>query len=350
MSGGNGAKGAKERTFDLDDLNGAVLVAETEELEVAVLRLLRLSVSVDLDAKEVSVRLPVDLALRAERNTSISSPFSARKGRTHVMNVEEVLGANRLPTGKRHEGNASRLVGDLGRPERDDVLAHGHRALLLLVRLGELLRRRALLLPLELLPLLVAQRTPLEIDNAINLDALLAEQAHRRHLVDRDLLAGRHASEELLVGAPLEHGPDDALLSLDSGVSDHGERSQKATGHDVPDGDLVPLVLVREERILRDLDRAGRPGDEVALERGEVDELDLGVGEAVEALEGGASPEGDSGAVHGGEEGTLRRPLGVGICPFLRLHGLAGEETGGKGERNALSARVRSPVDRKSVV
>ena len=50
--------------LDLDDLDGAVLVAETEEFEVAVLRLLRLGVTVDLDAKVVAVRLPVDLALR----------------------------------------------------------------------------------------------------------------------------------------------------------------------------------------------------------------------------------------------------------------------------------------------
>ena len=50
-------------TFDLDDLDGTVLVSDSEELQVAVLSLFRFRVSIDLDAEVLSVRLPVDLAL-----------------------------------------------------------------------------------------------------------------------------------------------------------------------------------------------------------------------------------------------------------------------------------------------
>lgn len=56
------------RTLDLDDLHGTVLVTQTEELEVAVLRLLRLGVAVHLDAEVVPVRLPVDLGLRRRQH------------------------------------------------------------------------------------------------------------------------------------------------------------------------------------------------------------------------------------------------------------------------------------------
>lgn len=41
--------------FDFDDLNGTVLVPETEQFEIAVLCLLGLGVTVNLDAKIVSL-------------------------------------------------------------------------------------------------------------------------------------------------------------------------------------------------------------------------------------------------------------------------------------------------------
>ena len=50
-------------TFDLDDLDRDVLVAQPEQFEVAVTSFTRLGVTVDLDAEVVSVRLPVQFAL-----------------------------------------------------------------------------------------------------------------------------------------------------------------------------------------------------------------------------------------------------------------------------------------------
>ena len=54
-------------TFDLDNLDGTVLVSNSEEFQVAVLSLFRLGVSIDFDAKVISVRLPVDLTLYIRR-------------------------------------------------------------------------------------------------------------------------------------------------------------------------------------------------------------------------------------------------------------------------------------------
>ncbi len=56
--------------LDLDDLDGNVLLAETEQLEVAVLGLASFGVAVDLDAQEVAVRLEVELALCRGRGIS----------------------------------------------------------------------------------------------------------------------------------------------------------------------------------------------------------------------------------------------------------------------------------------
>ena len=51
-------------TLELDDLDGVVLLPHPEDLEVAEDRLLGLGVAVDLDTQEVSLVLPVKLALR----------------------------------------------------------------------------------------------------------------------------------------------------------------------------------------------------------------------------------------------------------------------------------------------
>lgn len=51
-------------TFELDDLDRKILLSHAEKFEVAERRLLRLGVAVDLDTEEVTLRVPVELALR----------------------------------------------------------------------------------------------------------------------------------------------------------------------------------------------------------------------------------------------------------------------------------------------
>jgi hypothetical protein len=53
----------KNSVLELDNLNGIVLLTDTEDLEVAEDRLLRLGVAVDLDAEEIALVLPVELTL-----------------------------------------------------------------------------------------------------------------------------------------------------------------------------------------------------------------------------------------------------------------------------------------------
>ena len=63
---------------------------------------------------------------------------------------------------------------------------------------------------------------------------------------------------------------------------------------DVPDGNIVALVLGREKsralwHVLRDDDGLMGPGNEIFLTRRKVDETDKGVEEASLELEGGAT-------------------------------------------------------------
>ena len=53
----------RRRTFQFDDFYREVLLANTEDLEIAEDRLLRFGVAIDLDAKEITLVLPVKLAL-----------------------------------------------------------------------------------------------------------------------------------------------------------------------------------------------------------------------------------------------------------------------------------------------
>lgn len=154
------------------------------------------------------------------------------------MHVEQVLRAEGRPTREGHQTDTGRLVDHLGRPERDDVLAHGCRLALLDLAAGDT--------RLELVPLTVVERAPLKVHHPLDLDRLLAEEPHRRHLIHRNLLARRDTAEELLVGAPLEHRPHDALLSLRSVRAHHRERAEKTTRHDLPHRDRIPLVVLRK--------------------------------------------------------------------------------------------------------
>ena len=51
------------RTLELDHFHGEILLAYTEDLEVAEDGLLGFSVAVDFDAQEVALVLPVELTL-----------------------------------------------------------------------------------------------------------------------------------------------------------------------------------------------------------------------------------------------------------------------------------------------
>ena len=153
------AKWRRRRTLDLDDLDGAVLVAETEELEVAVLRLLRLGVTVDLDAKVVAVRLPVDLALRSRAR--VSFPAQSRKRerqRRTSWTLKRFFERRVVRLGRVMSVTRAGWLATSGGPEGDDVLPDG-RAGLLLVRLAF---RVAAALGLELVALLVVERGPLK--------------------------------------------------------------------------------------------------------------------------------------------------------------------------------------------
>ena len=59
-------------TLELNDLDGVVLLPYTEDFEIAEDRLLCLRVTVDLDAKEVALILPVELALHVGANQTMS--------------------------------------------------------------------------------------------------------------------------------------------------------------------------------------------------------------------------------------------------------------------------------------
>ena len=68
----------------------------------------------------------------------------------------------------------------------------------------------------------------------------------------------------------------------------------------------------------------GRPGREVSLAGGKLDELHAVVGKLLEAREAGAAPQRDALPVHGGEEITAGRPLHVRLGPevaLVHLHG-----------------------------
>ena len=65
------------RTLELDHFDGEILFAYTEDLEVAEDGLLRFGVTVDLDAEEVALILPVELAL----HVGVNQAMSLRKSR-----------------------------------------------------------------------------------------------------------------------------------------------------------------------------------------------------------------------------------------------------------------------------
>ena len=62
------------QTFELDNLYREILLPDTEDLEIAEDRLLRLCVAIDLDTEEIALVLPVKFTLNG--NPSALSPIS----------------------------------------------------------------------------------------------------------------------------------------------------------------------------------------------------------------------------------------------------------------------------------
>ena len=73
--------------------------------------------------------------------------------------------------------------------------------------------------------------------------------------------------------------------------------------------------------------RLGAEGDDVLLAGGELDKLDVGVGELGDLMEVVPAPERDAPGVEGGQVGAQGRPLDIGLrpsVPGLDLHRLRG--------------------------
>ena len=223
--------------------------------------------------------------------------------RHYLRDTEQVLLPHGLTAGEVHERHASGLVLHFRRPERERVLP----------RLLRCLARTRLVLLLNLLAVAVPERAPLEVDDALDLDRLLALEAHPRELVHGDLLAGRDTRDVLVVRAPLERGPRHLLFLLVALRVCARERAEEVPRLDIPHGDVVALVLGREVLralfgALADDDRVIRPGGEVLLVRREVDELHERVREPRLRLPGGPAPETHTLSMEGRGVGAQGRP------------------------------------------
>lgn len=269
-------------TFQLNDFDRVVFLPQTEDLEIAEDRLLGLSVTIDLDAQEVALVLPMKFALK--RILVVRPELHAIDRYSYLADVEQVLLPQDGTAGERQESDASRLIGEFRCPVGKDVFTG-------------LLRRLARLLLNSIIAILLSLRTPLEISNALDLQALLAIEHHAGRLVDADHLPMGQATDKLVVGAPLECGPGHLLLRDTRLVFGRGgEGSEEITGFDVPDSDVVALIVGRE--VLRSLDstfgnndRFVRPGHDVVFAGGKVDELDHGVRKALHGLPGRTTPQ-----------------------------------------------------------
>lgn len=60
-------------TFQLHDLDWEILLPHTEDLQIAEDGFLRFGMAIDLDAQEVTLVLPVELALRIARSVTTSA-------------------------------------------------------------------------------------------------------------------------------------------------------------------------------------------------------------------------------------------------------------------------------------
>ena len=257
------------------DLHGYALLLDAENLQRRRLRLLGLGVTVDLDAKVGSIRLPVKLG---------------------VANAEKVQGTDNLLGRHAHQTDLGGVAANFGRPEAEQLL----------VRLDTFT--------------LGSGGSPVKVHNAVNLDASLVEQVHAGELVDRDALALDQTGHVLVVSGPLEGGPlllrrRATLLCLRE--VEVGERTERGSGSDVPDHIVLAIVVDGESwvALVRDRNGAVRPGDHVLLSRRESNQVDEGMGETGLTGPRWAAPKLHTLSVNGGQIGAERRPLHEGLGP-----------------------------------
>jgi hypothetical protein len=272
--------------LQFDDLDRDILFGNAEELERSVVGLLGLGVTVDLDAKVLSFALPMELAVR---------------------DVDQVSGSHDLLAGDAHETGTRSLVVHLRSPVSKQLL-----------RLGLALAGDR------------DSRLPLEINDTVDLDRLLAEQRHLRSLIDLNGLPGHNTRNVLVVGRPLEAGPRDLLASLVRrlGGLDAGERSNDLSSLDVPNDEVLSILIGRQRVVRRDnirnLDRLVTPGDQVVLSRRVIDQVDKGVRETSDPLPGGSTPQLHTLGVNRGEVSSQRGPLHERLGPVYAVDNLLG--------------------------
>lgn len=184
---------------------------------------------VNLHAEEVTLVLPVEFALQCE---SATASFGNRVLKAYVGDIEQVLLAEDGPRREVDDGDAGRLVYYLGSPVSKHVL------------LGLLASSDSLL---SILLVLVALRTPLKVDDALDLDTLLVVQTHARQLVYTNLLPRSDTANKLVICTPLEcrplHLALDAVLAL---RHRGGEGTEEVAGLVVPDSNVVALIFWRK--------------------------------------------------------------------------------------------------------
>lgn len=212
--------------LQLEELDWDLLLGDPEELEVGECRLLGLGVAVDLDAKVLALGLPVKLA---------------------VGDVEQVSGSDDGLGWNGHKTDTGRLVLHLWGPVGEELL--------LLLSSGKLNGLGA----------------PLEINNTLNLDGLLAQKTHAGDFVDFDGLSWSDTGEVLLVRRPLEDWPLNLslsiciLFSLDVEI---GERAEESSSLEIPDKEVLALLFwAKRMWSIWQADWSVGPGNKVVLIR-----------------------------------------------------------------------------------
>lgn len=114
-------KGKVQRTFEFDYFHRTFLLAHMEYLKVAENRLFCLSVSMHLHAQEITLILPIQLALM-EKKRRVSAAEEPRMEFMHLRDTEEVFLANNLTARESHKSNACRLVGNFRSPVNEHIL------------------------------------------------------------------------------------------------------------------------------------------------------------------------------------------------------------------------------------
>lgn len=274
--------------LELNNLDGNVLLGNAEELERGVVGLLGLGVTVNLDTEVLALVLPVQLAVR---------------------DVDQVAGPHNLLAGDAHKTGSGGLVVHLGGPVTEELLGLG--------------------------PALGGHgngRLPLKVDDTLNLDGLLSEKSHLRGLVDLDGLARHDASDVLVIGRPLEAGPRDLLAGLlgtgNTGLGgiDGGKRTNNVSGLDVPDDEVLSILVGRQGESggddIGDDDGLVGPRNKVVLAGRVVDQVNVRVSEAADSLPVLATPKLNTLCVNRSQKRPLRRPLHKGFCPVQAVNAL----------------------------